>query len=53
MLLEALDRDGEHEIRGLIILYSVFGNRPCEIAKLTINDGLTQVTTLKQNKKKL
>ena len=51
MLLEALERDGEHEMRGLVILYSVFGIRPCEIAKLEIKDGFARVTTLKQNEK--
>jgi len=40
MLLEALERDKEYEMRGLIILYSVFGIRPCEIAKLEIKDGV-------------
>jgi len=51
MLLEALERDKEYEMRGLVILYSVFGIRPCEIAKLEIKDGVAQVTTLKQNEK--
>ena len=51
MLLEALERDREHEMRGLIVLYSVFGIRPCEIAKIKIKEGLAQITTLKQNEK--
>ena len=51
MLLETLERDREHEMRGLIVLYSVFGIRPCEIAKLKIKEGIAKVTTLKQNEK--
>tara|TARA_B100000989_G_scaffold287906_1_gene258007 strand:+ start:604 stop:1233 length:630 start_codon:yes stop_codon:yes gene_type:complete len=51
MLLEALERDKEYEMRGLVILYSVFGIRLCEIAKLEIKDGVAQLTTLKQNEK--
>ena len=53
MLLEALKRENKLGLRAIVVLSAVYGIRISEIANMEIKDGKVEITTLKQNVKKM
>lgn len=52
-LLDAMEADGEHELRLAVGLVALYGLRPSELAVLTVKDGKGYVGHIKRNTRSL
>ena len=52
-LLDAMEADGEHELRLAVGLVALYGLRPSELAVLTVKDGKGYVGHVKRNSRSL
>jgi integrase len=52
-LLDAMEADGEHELRLAVGLVALYGLRPSELAVLTVKDGQGYVGHVKRNNRSL